>query len=207
MRCIIKIHKMLKVLMFCSLLNHNLVTKSWIWSFIAKLKSTIVKIIKTQYKVKKGFYNIICILSFSFHKRNSVLGLSFHHLLIFFLLLLQMCVSTNVCFVKCVFLQLLVLPSAISFVYFQIHLGKLYFLFLHNACCSNERSYISCCGGWLEFGIRDVAFEVKVFNKYGTFDRITNMSMEDPSYAYLNCDLLNRVALTTITLRVKSSHI
>ncbi len=59
----------------------------------------------------------------------------------------------------------------------------------------------------LEFGIRDVAFEVKVFNKYGTFDRITNMSMEDPSYAYLNCDLLNRVALTTITLRVKSSHI
>jgi hypothetical protein len=59
----------------------------------------------------------------------------------------------------------------------------------------------------LEFGIRDVAFEVKVFNKYGTFDRITNMSMEDPSYAYLNCDLLNRVALTIITLKVKSSHI
>jgi len=59
----------------------------------------------------------------------------------------------------------------------------------------------------LEFGIKDVAFEVKVFNKYGTFDQITNMNMEDPSYAYLNCDLLNRVALTTITLRVKSFHI
>jgi hypothetical protein len=31
--------------------------------------------------------------------------------------------------------------------------------------------------------------------------------MEDPSYAYLHCDLLDRVALTTITLRVKSHHI
>jgi hypothetical protein len=31
--------------------------------------------------------------------------------------------------------------------------------------------------------------------------------MEDPNYAYLHCDLLDRVALTTITLKVKSSHI
>jgi hypothetical protein len=31
--------------------------------------------------------------------------------------------------------------------------------------------------------------------------------MEYPSYAYLHCDLLGRVTLTTITLRVKSHHI
>jgi hypothetical protein len=31
--------------------------------------------------------------------------------------------------------------------------------------------------------------------------------MEDPSYAYLHYDLLDRVALTTITLRVKLRHI
>jgi hypothetical protein len=59
----------------------------------------------------------------------------------------------------------------------------------------------------LDFGIRDVAFEAKVFNTYGAFDRITNKSMEDLSYAYLHCDLLNRAALTTITLRTKSFHI
>jgi hypothetical protein len=53
----------------------------------------------------------------------------------------------------------------------------------------------------LDFRIRDVTFEVKVFNRYGTFDRIANRSMEDPGYAYLHCDLLNKVALTTITLK------
>jgi len=31
--------------------------------------------------------------------------------------------------------------------------------------------------------------------------------MEEPSYAYLHCDLLHRVALTTIILKVKSPHI
>jgi len=59
----------------------------------------------------------------------------------------------------------------------------------------------------LDFGIRDVAFEVKVFNRYGTFDRIRNRSMEDSSYAYLHCDLLDKTILTTITLRVKLFHI
>jgi hypothetical protein len=53
----------------------------------------------------------------------------------------------------------------------------------------------------LDFGVRnEVVFEVKVFNRYGTFDRIANRSMEDPHYAYLHCDLLHRVALTTILL-------
>jgi hypothetical protein len=59
----------------------------------------------------------------------------------------------------------------------------------------------------LDFGIRHVTFETKVFNRYGTFDPIANKSMEYPSYAYLHSHLLDRVALITITLRVKSSHI
>jgi hypothetical protein len=59
----------------------------------------------------------------------------------------------------------------------------------------------------LDFRIKDVTFEAKVLNRYGTFDRIANRSMEDPSYAYLHCDLLDRAALTIITLRVKSLYI
>jgi len=58
----------------------------------------------------------------------------------------------------------------------------------------------------LDFGIKDV-FEAKVFDRYGTFSQIANRSMEDPSYAYLHCDLLNRATLTTITLIMKSPHI
>jgi hypothetical protein len=59
----------------------------------------------------------------------------------------------------------------------------------------------------LNFRIKDVAFEAKVFNRYGTFDQITNKGMEDPSNAYLHCDLLDRASLTTITLRVKLPYI
>jgi hypothetical protein len=59
----------------------------------------------------------------------------------------------------------------------------------------------------LDFRIKDVAFEAKVLNRYGTFDRIANRSMEDPSYAYLHCDLLDRATLTIITLKVKSPYI
>jgi len=59
----------------------------------------------------------------------------------------------------------------------------------------------------LDFKIRNVAFEAKVFNKYGTFDQIPNRNMEFPSYAYLHCDLLDMSTLTTITLKVKSPHI
>jgi hypothetical protein len=59
----------------------------------------------------------------------------------------------------------------------------------------------------LDFEIRDVTFEAKVFNKYGTFDRITNKSMKDLSYAYLHYDLLDKATLTTIILRMKSPHI
>jgi len=59
----------------------------------------------------------------------------------------------------------------------------------------------------LDFDIKDVAFEAKVFNRYGTFDQITNRSMEDPSYAYLHCDLLDMATLTKITLNLKLPHI
>jgi hypothetical protein len=59
----------------------------------------------------------------------------------------------------------------------------------------------------LNFKIKDFAFKVKVFNKYGTFDRITNRSMEDLGYAYLHYDLLDMVTLTTIILRVKLPRI
>jgi hypothetical protein len=58
-----------------------------------------------------------------------------------------------------------------------------------------------------DLDFKDVTFEVKVFNRYGTFDQIANMSMEYPSYAYLYGDLLDRVVLTIITLRVKSLYI
>jgi hypothetical protein len=53
----------------------------------------------------------------------------------------------------------------------------------------------------LDFGIRDVAFEAKVLNRYGTFDQIAKKNMEDPSYAYFHCDLLNKTPLTIITCR------
>ncbi len=95
-----------------------------------------------------------------------------------------MCVSTSVCFVKCVFLQLLVLPNTISFVYCQIHLGKFYSFFCTIPIVPMKEARLIVAMDDLDFGIRDVAFEAKVFNRYGTFDRITNMSMEDLNYAY-----------------------
>ncbi len=48
----------------------------------------------------------------------------------------------------------------------------------------------------LDFGIKDVTFEAKVFNKYGTFDWIVNNNMENLGWAYLHYDLLDRSALT-----------
>jgi hypothetical protein len=43
----------------------------------------------------------------------------------------------------------------------------------------------------LDFRIKDVAFQAKVFNKYGNFDQIANKNMEDLGYAYLHFDLLD----------------
>jgi hypothetical protein len=59
----------------------------------------------------------------------------------------------------------------------------------------------------LDFEIKNVTFETKVVNRYGTFYQIANRNMEDLGYTYLHCDLLNKVVLTTIILRVKSPYI
>jgi hypothetical protein len=59
----------------------------------------------------------------------------------------------------------------------------------------------------LDFKIKNVPFEAHVVNRYGTFDQIANINMENLSYAYLHYDLLNKAALTTITLKVKSPYI
>jgi hypothetical protein len=58
----------------------------------------------------------------------------------------------------------------------------------------------------LDCGVWDVAFERKVFTRYGTFGYI-NKSSEGPSYVYLHCDLLDKATSTIITLKTKSSHI
>jgi hypothetical protein len=49
----------------------------------------------------------------------------------------------------------------------------------------------------LDFGIRDVTFEAKVFNRYGTFDQIANRSMENPSYAHLHYNLSDKAIMNT----------
>jgi hypothetical protein len=59
----------------------------------------------------------------------------------------------------------------------------------------------------LYFGVRNVVFKAKVFNRHGTFDRITNRIMENLDYAYLHCDLLDKATLITISFKVKSSQI
>jgi hypothetical protein len=56
----------------------------------------------------------------------------------------------------------------------------------------------------LNFGIINVVFKAKVFNKYhGTFNWITNRK-KDLGYEYLNCYLQNSIALIRITLKMKS---
>lgn len=42
----------------------------------------------------------------------------------------------------------------------------------------------------MDFGIKDGVFKTKVFNRYGTFDWITNESMKDLGYTYLHCEFV-----------------
>ncbi len=56
----------------------------------------------------------------------------------------------------------------------------------------------------LDCGVRDVVFEIEVFNRHGTFDHIANKNLEGPSYAYLCYNLLNKATLIVITLIMKS---
>jgi hypothetical protein len=77
------------------------------------------------------------------------------------------------------------------------------FLFTQHGCFSSEEARLVVAVDDFDFKIINVAFETNVFNRYGTFDQITNRSMEDPSYVDLHCDLLDMATLTTITLKVK----
>ncbi len=47
----------------------------------------------------------------------------------------------------------------------------------------------------LDYRVQDVAFKANVFNRYDTFDCIAHKILEDPSYVYLHCDLLDGIAL------------
>jgi hypothetical protein len=40
-------------------------------------------------------------------------------------------------------------------------------------------------------GFHDVAFEGLVLNQYEIFNRINKKTMDDPSYVYLYCELLD----------------
>ncbi len=52
-----------------------------------------------------------------------------------------------------------------------------------------------------------MAFEGKVLNRYGTYDRIAKKFIDDTSYTYFYCEFLDAIGLTTIALKVKSPHI
>jgi uncharacterized membrane protein len=73
-----------------------------------------------------------------------------------------------------VFLQLLVLPSVASFVCYQIHLGKFFifiFIFIYTmAVVLVKEARLVVVVDDLDYGIKNVAFEANVLNRYGTFD-------------------------------------
>jgi len=69
-----------------------------------------------------------------------------------------------------VLLQLLVLPRVTSFICYQIHFGKFFFFFSIMVIFPVKEGRLVVVMDELDFGIRDIAFEAKVFNKYGIFD-------------------------------------
>ncbi len=125
-----------------------------------------------------------------------MLDSSFHYVLMFF---------ASLSFFKCVFAKSHF--STTSFVSCQIHFGKFYFPFCTMLVVLVKEVRLVVVIDDLDFGIKDVVFEAKVLNRHDTFDQIRNRSMKNSVYAYLHCDLLNMVALTTINLKVKSLHI
>ncbi len=76
-----------------------------------------------------------------------------------------MCDFASVCFAKCVFLQLLVLLSVTLFVYCQNHFGKHCFFFCTIVIVLVKEVKVIVVVDDLDFGIKDVAFETKMFNK------------------------------------------
>jgi hypothetical protein len=97
------------------------------------------------------------LLFFFLHSKNDVLGFKVSPFVFFFLLPLQVCVSTNVCFAKCVFLQLLLLPRATSF-FFKFILVSSTFLFCTMVVLVKEARLVVVVDD-LDFGIKDVAFD------------------------------------------------
>jgi hypothetical protein len=104
-----------------------------------------------------------------------------------------------------VFLQLLVLPNATSFVCSQIRFGKFFFFGTMVIVLVKETRLVVAVDD-LDFKTKNVIFETKMFNRYGTFDRIANRSIKYGGYTYLHYDLLDMATLTTIILRVKLLH-
>jgi len=87
---------------------------------------------------------------------------------------------------------------SLSFTFFVLHNGRI---------IAMKEARLVVVVNDLDFEIKDLTFQAKVFNKYGIFDQIANKIIGDPSYAYLDCDLLDKVALTIMLLRVKLSRI
>jgi hypothetical protein len=85
----------------------------------------------------------------------------------FFKFSLQMCVFPN---------AFILLPHLLV-----VNLLQVSCYYLHNGCYCNEGRVLVGVDD-LDFKVRDVAFETKVFNKYDTFDEIMNRTMENPSY-------------------------
>ncbi len=71
-----------------------------------------------------------------------------------------------------------------------MHFGKFHFFSYTMGIVLVKEVQLVVAVNDLDFGVRNVAFEANMFNGYGTFDWIANISMENQTYAYLHCDLL-----------------
>ncbi len=94
----------------------------------------------------------------------------------FLLVYVLSCVFATFSFTKCYFICLL------SNSFWQI----IYSCFYTIAIVLVKETRLLITVDDLDFKIKDVAFEAKVLNTYGTFDQIENKSMEDPCNAYLH---------------------
>ncbi len=112
----------------------------------------------------------------------------------------QTYVLPSLCFCNCYFHKMLLHFFVVKFILVIIFFGTMVDVLMKEA-------KLVVVVDDLDFEIWDVAFEANVFYRYGTFDQIENIKMEDLGYAHLHCDLLNNATLTTITLKVKLPHI
>ncbi len=140
---------------------------------------------KLWYKALK-----VCYISF-FITMHLIVG--FHFGLFFFVVFASVFIFKCICLIA-------------SFVYYQIHLVNSNFIFFTMSIIAMKEGRVITVVDYLYFGIKDVAFEINVFNMYGTFDQIVNDHGKSKLHIW-HYDLLNRACLTTITLNVKSPHI